>query len=160
MFKNENRIFKCNKYYLKTMPKMIKFFIFTAIMMFWCGIFSRTISLIIWFTFIFSIVIYWYSIKMKSKQEKKLKIMCLLLFWIYVFSQLIPYDITFRYKRHIQNKSITVLPIVCIYAGSWEKKRKLDESGKIYDQDYVLYYLSGQITLPPRYAIVIYIHFY
>jgi hypothetical protein len=139
------------------MPKMLQFFIVVAIMMIMYG-FSRTISLIIWIIFIFSIVIYWYAIKMESKQEEKLKKVCLLLIMVYFFSQLIPYDITFRYKKHVQNKLITVLPIVDIY-DSWQKVHKLEEEGKIYDQDFVVYNLKGTIFLVrPRYAIVIYIH--
>jgi hypothetical protein len=95
---------------------------------------------------------------MKSKQEKKLKNVCLLLLIIYFFSQFIPYDITFRYAKHVQNKSITVLPIVGIY-DSWKEKHKLEEDGKICDYDFVVYYLHGQIMfVRPRYAIVIYIH--
>jgi hypothetical protein len=139
------------------MPKMLQFFIMVAIMTMMYG-FSRTISLIIWFIFIFSIVIYWYAIKMESKQEEKLKKVCLLLIMVYFFSQLIPYDITFRYTKHVQNKSITVLPIVGFY-GTREKIRKLEEDGEIRNQDFVVYNLKGTIFLVrPRYAIVIYIH--
>jgi hypothetical protein len=85
---------------------------------------------------------------------RKSYIIMLLLLFVCLCLTFTPLDITVRRNKVYQVK---ILPIIVTH-GVYKHIREKEEQGQSIDKDFVVYHLSGGITLTlPQYALVIFI---
>lgn len=134
----------------------VAFYFVVALLIIPFGLFARTISLAIWIPFFLIAGTNCLTIRNTLWSDENRKKVSQILLILCIISLFLPFDITFRRERNGHNQRIAIIPIVLIYE-SWKEKHEQDKNGKIINQDYLAYYVNGQVLFfPPKFAIVLY----